>query len=111
MSESDLKPYMSSTEELPQYVRRRNVPDVPEDVDYVMEHLNDPNIDLKKPMGKPVSSESYRADKTYAHSDVDAESSDRHSAPSRASRDSTAIEFDEYALFSLGFSFVLIYFH
>ncbi|KAJ7823560.1 OPT oligopeptide transporter protein-domain-containing protein [Mycena olivaceomarginata] len=95
MSESDLKPYMSSTEELPQYVRRRNVPDVPEDVDYVMEHLNDPNIDLKKPMGKPVSSESYRADKTYAHSDVDAESSDRHSAPSRASRDSTAIEFDE----------------
>ncbi|KAF7340037.1 OPT oligopeptide transporter [Mycena venus] len=95
MSEDDLKPYMSSNEELPQYVRRRNVPDVPDDVDYMMEHLNDPNLDLKKPMAKPVSSESYKANKNYAHSDVDVESSDRHSAPSRASRDSTAIEFDD----------------
>ncbi|KAJ7628086.1 OPT oligopeptide transporter [Mycena rosella] len=95
--EDDLKPYMSSNEELPQYVRRRTVPDVPEDVDYVMDHLNDPNFDLKKPMGKPISSESFRADKTYADSDADVESSDgRYSAPSRAgSRNSTAIEFDD----------------
>ncbi|KAJ7462034.1 OPT oligopeptide transporter [Mycena latifolia] len=92
--EDDLKPYLSSNEELPQYVRRRNVPDVPEDVDYVMDHLNDPNLDLKKPMGKPISSESF---KTYANSDVDTESSDgRYSTPSRAgSRNSTAIEFDD----------------
>jgi hypothetical protein len=97
MSEADLKPYMSSNEELPQYVRRRNVPDVPDDVDYMMDHLNDPNLDLKRPMAKPVSSESYKANKqaTDAHSDIYAESADRHSAPSRASRDSTAIEFDE----------------
>ncbi|KAJ7129141.1 OPT oligopeptide transporter [Mycena epipterygia] len=96
--EDDLKPYISSSEELPQYIRRRNVPDVPEDVDYMMEHLNDPNLDLKKPMGKPISSESLKDLKkpTYAESDVDAESSDRYSAPSRAgSRDSTAIEFDD----------------
>ena len=26
-------------------VRRRGVPDVPEDVDFLMEHLNDPNFD------------------------------------------------------------------
>ncbi|KAJ7693632.1 glutathione transporter [Mycena rosella] len=97
------KQYMSSTEELPQYVRRRNVPDVPDDVDYIMEHLNDPNFDLTNPSSKPPSTkidapESLKGDKksTYAHSDVDAESSDRYSAPSRAgSRDSTAIEFDD----------------
>lgn len=29
----------------PSSVRRRGVPDVPEDVDFLMEHLNDPNFD------------------------------------------------------------------
>ncbi|KAJ7071443.1 OPT oligopeptide transporter protein-domain-containing protein [Mycena amicta] len=91
--DDDLKPYSSSQEQLPQYVRRRHVPDVPEDVDYLMEHLNDPNLDLKKPLLKPVSSQSFK-DKQYDQSD--AESSDRYSVPSRAgSRDSTAIEFDD----------------
>ncbi|KAF7306551.1 OPT oligopeptide transporter [Mycena indigotica] len=90
--EDDLKPYTSSSEELPQYVRRRHVPDVPEDVDYMMEHLNDPNLELKRPLMKPQSVK----DKQYAPSDADAESSDRYSMPSRAgSRDSTAIEFDD----------------
>lgn len=99
--EDDLKPYMSSSEALPQYVRRRNVPDVPEDVDYMMEHLNDPNIDLKKPLAKAISLESLKSTnpptkQAYAQSDLDVESSDRYSAPSRAgSRDSTVIEFDE----------------
>ncbi|KAJ7811984.1 OPT oligopeptide transporter protein-domain-containing protein, partial [Mycena leptocephala] len=96
--EDDLKPYLSSNEELPQYVRRRNVPDVPEDVDYMMEHLNDPNFDLKKPLAKPISLESLRTTDqkpAYAPSDVDVES-DRYSSPSRAgSRNSTAIEFDD----------------
>ncbi|KAF7320173.1 OPT oligopeptide transporter [Mycena kentingensis (nom. inval.)] len=91
----DTKPYTSSSEELPQYVRRRNVPDVPDDIDYMMEHLNDPNLDLRKPMPKPVSDASVK-EKSYAPSDADAESSDRYSIPSRAgSRDSTAIEFDD----------------
>ncbi|KZT65583.1 OPT oligopeptide transporter [Daedalea quercina L-15889] len=34
---------------LPQLLRQRNVPDVPEDVDYVMQHLNDPNWDMDQP--------------------------------------------------------------
>jgi hypothetical protein len=86
--EEEPKQYMSSTEELPQYIRRRNVPDVPDDVDYMMEHLNDPNLDLKKSSVKS-SSGSFKGEKIYASSDVDAESSDRYS------RNSTAIEFDE----------------
>jgi hypothetical protein len=98
--EDDLKPYTSSAEDvgtLPQYVRRRNVvPDVPEDVDYYMEHLNDPNLDLKKPLAEPISSDDHKKP-SYAHSDTDVEYSDRASAPSRAgSRDSSAFEFDEY---------------
>jgi hypothetical protein len=100
--EDDLKPYTSSSEELPQYVRRRNVvPDVPEDVDFLMDNLNDPNLDLKHRMGKPISSESFKEGKHYASSDDDVESSDRYSTSSRAgSRNSTAIEFDEYAVLS-----------
>ncbi|KAJ7630541.1 OPT oligopeptide transporter [Roridomyces roridus] len=90
--EDDMKPYMSSNEELPQYMRRRSSPDVPED--YTMEHLNDPNLDLKTKMGKPVSSEGLRNRKkpTYAPSDTDAEYSD---ARSMGSRDSSAIEFED----------------
>ncbi|KAJ7462813.1 glutathione transporter [Mycena galericulata] len=62
-----------------------------------MDHLNDPNLDLKTKMGKPISSESLKADKkpTYAHSDADAESSDGRSASRAGSRDSTAIEFED----------------
>ncbi|KAK7055277.1 OPT oligopeptide transporter [Favolaschia claudopus] len=100
--EDDFKPsYTSSNEGLPQYIRRRNVPDVPEDVDYMMDHLNDPNLDLKHPLAKPISLDSLRSPTdqkvpNYAPSDVDLESSDRYSAPSRAgSRNSTAIEFDD----------------
>ncbi|KAJ6486426.1 OPT oligopeptide transporter [Mycena vitilis] len=90
---------MSSNDALPQYVRRRNVPDVPEDVDYMMDHLNDPNLDLKKPLEKPLSLESLRTPTerkpTYYSPDVDAESS-RYSTPSRPdSINSTAIEFDD----------------
>ncbi|KAJ7102653.1 OPT oligopeptide transporter protein-domain-containing protein [Mycena crocata] len=95
--DDDFKPYTSSSEELPRYIRRRTVPDVPEDVDYIMDHLNDPNLDLKKPLAKPISLESLQDKKpAYAPSDVDVESSDRYSTPSRAgSRNSTAIEFDD----------------
>jgi hypothetical protein len=31
---------------LPLFLRPRHIPDVPEDVDFLMEHLNDPNYDL-----------------------------------------------------------------
>ncbi|GBE78430.1 OPT oligopeptide transporter [Sparassis latifolia] len=42
-------PTSSVTVTFPQFLRRRNpIPDVPEDVDYVMQHLNDPNWDLDR---------------------------------------------------------------
>lgn len=87
-----MKPYLSSNEELPQYIRRRSVPDVPED--YTIDHLNDPNLDLKTKMGKPVGSESLRNRKnlSYAPSDTDGDYSD---ARSMGSRDSSAIEYEE----------------
>lgn len=40
------KPSNSATNIVnPSSVRQRGVPDVPEDVDFLMEHLNDPNFD------------------------------------------------------------------
>ncbi|KAF7310558.1 OPT oligopeptide transporter [Mycena chlorophos] len=91
--EDDLKPYTSSAEELPQYIRRRQTLDVPEDAeseDYYLDHLNDPNFELKRPLKPPVSSESFK-EKLPDQSDIES-----YSAPSRAgSRDSTAIEFED----------------
>ncbi|KAJ7055027.1 OPT oligopeptide transporter [Mycena amicta] len=101
--DDDLKPYTSSSEELPQYVRqRRSVPDVPEDVD-LLDHLNDPNIDLsglkkRRSDAKPISLQSVGHDRKtgYASSETDYEASDRYSSPSRPeSRNSTAIEYDD----------------
>lgn len=107
----DTKPYTSSTDTvaLPSFLRPRHVPDVPEDVDFIMEHLNDPNFDLKQlPPAQhppiPATSDSFELEhkKTdafvYSHSDIDTESrieSDRYSRSGAASRNSTAIEFDE----------------
>ncbi|KAJ7638400.1 OPT oligopeptide transporter [Roridomyces roridus] len=59
----DHKPYTSDQLPLPVMSNltrrrvRRSVPDVPEDVnvDLILEHLNDPNIDLKHPMAPPVA--------------------------------------------------------
>lgn len=77
--------------------RVRQLPDVPEDVDYIMEHLNDPNYDLKKPPS--VHSRVYDVkEKKYHSSDIDGESqydSDRYSTGRAESRNSTAIDFDE----------------
>ncbi|RDB28960.1 Glutathione transporter 1 [Hypsizygus marmoreus] len=94
------KTYTTATEHvsIPTY-RPRQMPDVPEDVDFLMEHLNDPNYDLKKP--HHVRSEGElgpKATKTsYEHSE-DAEShyeSDRYSTSRAESRNSTSIEFDD----------------
>lgn len=41
---------------------RRNVPDVPEDIDDVMEHLNDPNWDYRPP-SPTLSTESIDLDR------------------------------------------------
>ncbi|KAF8078330.1 OPT oligopeptide transporter [Lyophyllum atratum] len=83
---------------VPSY-RPRQVPDVPEDVDFMMEHLNDPNFDLKKPRSvRSVGDfKSKEAKASYAASE-DADShyeSDRYSTSRAESRNSTAIEFDD----------------
>jgi hypothetical protein len=86
---------------LPDY-RPRHVPDVPEDVDFLLEHLNDPNLDLKNAyamrsqggFNKPAKS-------LYDKSDYDTEShydSDRYSTSRADSRNSTAIDFEECVL-------------
>ncbi|EIW64935.1 OPT oligopeptide transporter [Trametes versicolor FP-101664 SS1] len=54
---------------LPTLLRRRNSsPDVPEDVDYIMSHLNDPNWDLSQP---PTASTETFADKAQTSSWTD----------------------------------------
>ena len=98
---------MATLADAPQYtpsvehfdLRARHVPDVPEDVDFLMEHLNDPNFDLTK--SRPpsfVSAETRTKKDFYESSDVDAESqfdSDRYST-SRAESQVTAVDdFDE----------------
>lgn len=102
MASQDEKPYSSSTEqvELQSTLRERNVPDVPEDVDFVMEHLNDPNFDLKS---RPPSFFSAVDRKRY-RDDGEAESqhgSDKYSTSRPESRVSTAIDFDEYDPFPI----------
>lgn len=80
------------------FFRPRRAPDVPEDVDFLMEHLNDPNFDLKKPMQLSASSESWEMDrkKEYDPSDADTDSQfDRYSTSRAESRSSAAIDFDE----------------
>lgn len=82
-----------------QVLRERNVPDVPEDVDFVMEHLNDPNFNLSRPPSF-ISVVEKQSTKKYDGEDGEVEShfeSDRYST-SKASRNSTAIDFDESVL-------------
>ena len=78
-------------------LRHRHVPDVPEDVDFLLEHLNDPNFDLTKSRPPSFVSEETRTKKDiYESSDIDAESQfDRYST-SRAESQVTAVDdFDE----------------
>jgi hypothetical protein len=105
----DFKPFTSSSERaLPLYnhntLRQRAVPNnVPQDIDmdYVMEHLNDPNIDLKPlpPLPRPETLElDLKTKKGFGYADTDAESqsSGRTSEPSRSTPSRTsAVEFDE----------------
>lgn len=98
------KPYASGTEHVPAPTYRPT-PDVPEDVDFLMEHLNDPNYDLKRPPS--IRSQELQGKKVhmmYEQSEVDGEShyeSDRYSVSRAESRNSTAIDFDECVLISV----------
>lgn len=86
------------TNQTPDTFRARQLPDVPEDVDFLMEHLNDPNFDLKKPR-RSVHSPTYDfKEKKYSSSEIDGDSQfdyDRYSTERPESRNSTEIDFDE----------------
>lgn len=95
--------YTTATEHvsLPTY-RPRHSPDVPEDVDFLMDHLNDPNYDLKTGYASRTAvefrSKPPKDKESYELSDIDAEShyeSDRYSTSRAESRNSTAIDFEE----------------
>ena len=94
-----LNAYTTSSEQIQasDAFRPRQLPDVPEDVDFLMEHLNDPNYDLKQPPSVHSHLHDFK-EKKYQHYDVDGESqydSDRYSTERAESRISTAIDFDE----------------
>lgn len=97
---------------LPQFVRPRHVPDVPQDVDFLMDHLNDPNFDLRSPRRTSAATEyeyDHKKHPTTASTDHSGKGSD-FDAESRADTDryshadgsrSSAIDFDECVHFSL----------
>ncbi|KAJ6543915.1 OPT oligopeptide transporter [Mycena capillaripes] len=103
----DFKPYASSTDRLSlplNALRRRAVPDVPQDVDhdYLMDHLNDPNLDFDNPRGELAETINLEPlpPKNSGYSDTDVESNitGRLYAPSNnstPSRNSTAVTFDD----------------
>jgi hypothetical protein len=80
-------------------LRPRPDADVPEDVDeLLMDHLNDPYLDLQHMRKRQNVSDAEIAGKVkdYA-SDFDSQyESDRYSTSRAESRNSTSIEFDEY---------------
>ncbi|KAG6814032.1 hypothetical protein H0H92_003882 [Tricholoma furcatifolium] len=75
---------------IPTY-RPRQVPDVPEDVDLLMEHLNDPNLDLKQLRPR----HSFQNKEKEKRDDASDYESDRYSTSRAESRNSTAVEFDD----------------
>jgi hypothetical protein len=102
---------------LPLFLRPRHIPDVPEDVDILMEHLNDPNYDLRSIRRASTSTASTEFDdrkypitpstatldisgKGSVHgkgSDFDTESrTDTYSQADGSNSRSSAIDFDEY---------------
>ncbi|KAK0208614.1 glutathione transporter [Desarmillaria ectypa] len=97
----EAKPYTTSMEQLAYqlpHLRTRGIPDVPEDVDFAIEHLNDPNLDIKclRPSLKAWELENKKLP-PYASSDADTDSHfDRYSTSRAESRNSSAVEdFDD----------------
>ncbi|KAJ7762744.1 OPT oligopeptide transporter [Mycena maculata] len=99
----DYKPYTSSTDQLPLPLHaprrrvRRSMPDVPQDIDsdFLMEHLNDPNLDLSNPTPQSVDTVELG---TFTDTDAESNRSGRTFEPSGSSagsRASTAVEFDD----------------
>jgi hypothetical protein len=61
---------------LPHVAHYRGRPDVPEDVDFALEHLNDPNLDVRAFSRRSYDGHDKKAQSHYsgAASDIDAES-------------------------------------
>ncbi|KAL4069408.1 OPT oligopeptide transporter [Scleroderma citrinum] len=86
-------------------LRHRGVPDVPEDVDFLMEHLNDPNFDYSAELQstRDSSTDMYELERSKvvddystATSEFDAQSrSVRYSTTSRTETPSSAFEYDD----------------
>ena len=87
-------------------LRHRGVPDVPEDVDFLMDHLNDPNFDYGAERRSTADSDTnaYELERgkvindySTATSELDAQSlgSRRYSTPSRSETPASAFEYDE----------------
>jgi hypothetical protein len=112
----EAKGYSSSIEQPSPTLRPRNVPDVPEDVDFLMEHLNDPNFDLKKSRPPSARSVPYELKEKKFHrtsseiGDAESHISDRYSTSRAESRNSTNIDFDEYVLAVVFFVVILFIF-
>ncbi|KAG8220066.1 OPT oligopeptide transporter [Butyriboletus roseoflavus] len=91
----------------PSSVRRRGVPDVPEDVDFLMEHLNDPNFDYHSELQSlsDSSTEVFELEKKKVSdagsvrlSEFDVQSrseSTRYSTTSRTETQDTALDYDD----------------
>lgn len=89
------------------FARPRHIPDVPQDVDFLLDHLNDPNYDIKSPLTTSTESFDYDdhkkkaddLDKTYSirGSDYDTDSAMESTRYSTSSRMSDFTDFDEYA--------------
>ena len=96
---ADAPHYAASVEHNELHDLRRRVPDVPEDVDFLLEHLNDPNFDLTKSRPPSFVSAEIRTKKDiYESSDIDAESqydSDRYSTSQAESQITAVDDFDE----------------
>lgn len=85
-------------------VLRRGVPDVPEDVDFIMEHLNDPNFDYHSELQSlsdsttDVSELEGKKAGSIRLSEFDVQSrseSLRYSTTSRSDTQGTAFDYDE----------------
>lgn len=87
-----------------QSARRRGVPDVPEDVDFFMEHLNDPNFDYHSDLQSlsDSSTQVFELERNKATdtgsvrlSEFDVQSRSESMRYSTASKTETAFDYDE----------------
>ena len=88
---------------LPQLLRPRHVPDGPQDADFLQEHLNDPNYDLRNYSKSIVSTDALDTKKkgdltrefTITDTDLDTESQAESTRISTTSRMLDFADFDE----------------